>query len=391
MIGAYTKCMAIYERMTTGMMQELPTIISERRAWAVVDVAAIEGNTRQLCHLIGAAQVIGVVKADGYGHGAVEGARAMVRGGAAMLAVATVGEGRRLRQAGIAAPLLVLGPANLDQLTEALALDLTLSVGDVATMRALAAAAQSSGRIARAHLEIDTGMHRLGFLPHEVLPLMAHEPSASMLCWEGVFTHFACADEPARPETAAQIATFEGVLAGLDNLGVRFPMIHAANSAGALAFPRAHYDAVRAGIALYGVAPGPDVALPACFQPALSFHTHILRLADLPTGSPVSYGGSYRTPGLRRIATIAAGYADGLRRSPAWREVLINGCRAPIVGRICMDYAMVDVTRVAATVGDEVVLLGPQGDTRISAEEVATWLDTSAYEVLTTILPNERK
>lgn len=208
--------------------------------------------------------------------------------------------------------------------------------------------------------------------------------------WSGIYTHFACADEPWRPETERQIVTFDQVVSSLRVAGWSFPLLHAANSAGALAFPHSRYSAVRPGIALYGAAPSDDVRLPAGFAPALALNTRVMRVAGLAVGSQVSYGGIYVTPGPRRIATIAAGYADGVRRAPAWREVLVRGQRAPIVGRISMDYAMVDVTDICgAAVGDLVTLLGPQEDAEISAEEVAGWLGTSAYEVLTTILPGE--
>ncbi len=174
-------------------------------------------------------------------------------------------------------------------------------------------------------------------------------------------------------------------------MGWRFPILHAANSAAALWHAESRLDLVRAGIALYGVAPGEE-PLPAGFRPALAFRTRIVRLADLPSGSPISYGGDYVTVAERRIATLPVGYADGFRRGPPWREVLVRGLRVPVVGRICMDYAMVDVTDVpGAALGDEVTLLGAQGGAAISAAEVARWLGTSAYEVLATILPRGRR
>ncbi|KAB8140209.1 alanine racemase [Chloroflexia bacterium SDU3-3] len=372
------------------MLEYYEPATSERRAQAEVDTAAIESNARLMRRVLGpGCQLIGVAKADAYGHGAVGAVQAMLRGGATCAAVATVGEGRRLRAAGIDAPILVLGPASRRDLHEALALGLQLMVGDAAMIQAVAAAAEATGHQARVHLKIDTGMHRLGLLPHEALPVLRATPGAGVLRWEGIFTHFACADEPTRPETHFQIAAFEEVVGALAAAGYRFPLVHAASSAGALAFPEARYSAARVGIALYGVAPSDEVGLPAGFQPALTFRTSITRVAELPAGSQVSYGGVYRTPGPQRIATIGAGYADGLRRSPPWQQALVGGVRVPIVGRICMDYAMVDVTDLDAQVEDEVVLMGRQGEASISAAEVGQWLGTSAYEVLTTILPGE--
>jgi alanine racemase len=315
----------------------------------------------------------------------------MVAGGAIGLAAATTGEGRRLRDAGIDAPILVLGYTAPEQVVDALHYDLALTVSAPETLHAAAALGQATGQTLKLHLKIDTGMHRLGMLPHEVMPFLEANRGIEGVCWQGISTHLAVADEPWRPETARQLACFENILAAVRSAGYHFPFVHAANSAGAFCHPQSRYDAVRAGIALYGVAFHEEARLPDGFRPALSFHTRIVRVAALPAGSPVSYGAEYVTPGPRRIATIAVGYADGLRRSPAWREVLVCGMRAPIVGRICMDYAMVDVTHISdAAPGETVTLIGSQGDASISAEEVAHWLGTSAYEALTTIAPRGR-
>jgi alanine racemase len=234
-------------------------------------------------------------------------------------------------------------------------------------------------------------MHRLGLLPHQVGDFLRAARGLPWLDWQGIYTHFATADEPERPELGMQLACFSQVIQCVRRAGWRFPIVHAANSAAALGCPAARFDMVRAGLALYGLAPS-AAPLPQGFRPALSARTHVARVAELPAGSPISYGGDYRTPGVRRIATIAAGYADGLRRSPPWRTVLIRGRRAPIVGRICMDYAMADVSAIpGVAVGDEVVLLGSQGPEAIGPAEVAHWLGTSAYEVLATIAPGARR
>jgi alanine racemase len=364
----------------------------DRPAWLDVDVEAIAANTQRLRALVGPeVAVLGVVKADGYGHGAVPAARAMLCGGATSLGVATVGEGQRLRAAGVAAPILVLGYTPAEQVRAALRSDLALSIGALETARAAACAARELGRPAQLHLKIDSGMHRLGVLPHEIGAFLRAARELPGLDWQGIYTHFATADEPARPELSAQLDRFLTVVANARRGGWRFPIVHAANSAAALWRPEARLDMVRAGIALYGVAPG-DAPLPAGFRPALAFRTRIVRLVDLPPSSAVSYGGDYVTAGWRRIATIPAGYADGLRRSPPWRAALVNGRRAPIVGRICMDYAMLDVTEIPqASVGDQVALLGADGPETISAEEVAGWLGTSAYEVLAALLPRGRR
>lgn len=313
-------------------------------------------------------------------------ARALCAGGATRLAVSTTAEGSLLRAAGIQAPIIVIGYTPPEHIADTLRDNLALMIGDAATLQTAAQIGAVSGRPIRVHVKVDTGMSRLGLLPHELGAFLDSARSLDGISWEGLFTHFATADEPWRPELARQVHCFEEVLSSVCAAGWRFPLIHAANSAAALWHPQTRYNAVRTGIALYGVSPSDELALPNTFRPALAFRTHVVRVADLPPGSPVSYGARYVTTGPQRIATIAAGYADGLRRAPAWLEVLVRGQRAPIVGRICMDYAMIDVSTIAdVAVGDEVTLLGAQGGEQISAHEVARWLGTSAYEVLTSV------
>jgi alanine racemase len=361
-----------------------------RQCWVEVDAGAIAGNTRLLRRLLGpSVGVLGVVKADGYGHGAVPAARAMLCGGAVWLGVSSVGEGRQLRAAGVEAPILVLGYTPMDQIAAGICAGLALSAGSIEMATAASRVAAGLGRTAALHIKIDTGMHRLGLLPRDIADFLVTARDLPCLDWRGAYTHFATADEPERPELCAQLDRFIGVVEGARRNGWRLPIAHAANSAAALWRPEARLDMVRSGMALYGYSPR-SLPLPEGFRPALAFRTRVARVAELPAGSPVSYGGDYVTPSPRRIATILAGYADGLRRSPPWRAVLIRGRRAPIVGRICMDYAMIDVTDIpGAAVGDEVTLLGSQGRATIGADEVAGWLGTSAYEVLATIAPGE--
>lgn len=370
------------------MVEETVLPASERQAWVDIDSDAIAENTRVLRRTLGPdVAVFGVVKANGYGHGLERAARAMVRGGAERLVVATVGEALRARAAGVLAPIIVTGSTPPEQLGEALAADLELAAGDAPSLRAIAAQAEGLGRTCAVHLSVDTGMHRLGFLPHEVLPVLDALGDVPGLRWEGAFTHFACADEPEHPMNTAQEQAFRTVIGTAREAGWRFPTLHAGNSAAALSRPQAHFDAVRSGLALYGISPLPGVALPSGMRPALSFRTMVLRVATLPPGSPVSYSATYHTSATQRIATLGVGYADGLRRTPAWREVLINGRRAPVVGRICMDYTMVDVTDCGPVrPGDEATLLGTQQGAALPADEVAEWLGTIPYEVITTII-----
>jgi alanine racemase len=203
-----------------------------------------------------------------------------------------------------------------------------------------------------------------------------------------LYTHFARADEDDPTPTEQQLARFQTLVTELTAAGLRPPLLHAANSAATLRFPASHFDMVRPGLACYGLAPGAAVPLLPGMRPALSFYSEVAQVKEHPPGAPISYGGTFITARPSRIATIPVGYADGLRRSPPWREVLIRGRRAPIVGRICMDYAMVDVTDIPGVQrGDTVTLIGQQGEASISVDEIAGWLGTISYEVLTGILP----
>ncbi len=360
----------------------------DRPTWIRIDLDALAHNIERL-HAIAGVPVMVVLKADAYGHGAVRVARTALANGAAALAVATLGEVRTLREADITAPVLVLGYTPPWQAREAVLLGATCTVFDIDAAQALSDAAlalhqQPTG----VHVKVDTGMARLGLRPDQVgafLHALTRLPGLSV---EGIFTHFATADSADETFAYGQLARFEQVLAQITAAGLRPPVVHAANSAALLRFPKARFDLVRPGIACYGLAPAPETALPADFRPVLSFHTEVAQVKTLPAGIPISYGGTFVTQRPSRIATLPVGYADGLRRSPPWREVLVRGQRAPIVGRICMDYAMVDVTDIPEVKrGDGVVLIGPQGDDHISADEVARWLGTINYEVVATLLP----
>ncbi|ABY35012.1 MAG TPA: alanine racemase [Chloroflexus aurantiacus] len=358
-----------------------------RPTWVHLDLTAIADNVRALRNHAGVPLMV-VLKGDGYGHGAARVARAALQAGAEMLAVATLGEGRALRAQGIAAPILVLGYTPPWQAAEAIRLDLMLTLFDDDTAQALHAAALECGRPARVHVKVDTGMARLGLSPAEVAPFLSRLRELPGIEPVALYTHFARADEADPTPTEQQLARFQAVLADLTAAGLRPPCVHAANSAATLRFPATHFDMVRPGLACYGLAPGAAAPLLPGMRPALSFYTEVAQVKDHPAGTPISYGGTFVTARPSRIATIPVGYADGLRRSPPWREVLIRGQRAPIVGRICMDYAMVDVTDIPGVRrGDAVTIIGRQGDAVIGVDEIAGWLGTISYEVLTGILP----
>jgi alanine racemase len=363
--------------------------LPQRPTWLEVDLAAIGHNLRQIRQLVGKdVDVMAVLKADGYGHGAVRIARTALNNGARMLGVACLSEAVTLRRAGIDAPVLILGYTPAWQARETVREGITATVFDLEAMRALSRAASELGRTASIHVKVDTGMGRLGLCPEDVLPVLREAVSLPGLIIEGIFTHFSVADVDDKAYTYLQLDRFRNVLSQLDAAGIKVPIIHAANSAATLTVPEARFGMVRVGIALYGLAPSEDVPLPPGFRQALTFKTRIAQVKLLAPGSFVSYGNTYQTRGHERIAVIPVGYADGFRRAPShWGEVLVRGQRAPIVGRVCMDQTMINVTHIPeAQQGDEVVLIGRQGEQEITVEQVASRLGTINYEVISEIL-----
>ncbi|MCU0500751.1 MAG: alanine racemase, partial [Anaerolineae bacterium] len=389
--------------------QHIVTVRPDRPTWLEIDLGAIAHNVRRLKQLAGDAQLMISLKADAYGHGAIQVAQTALHNGASWLGVACLSEGVALRQAGIAAPILILGFTPAWQARDALRHDLTATVFDAEVAQAFSRAALALDRQARVHIKIDTGMGRLGIYPRDAAVFVAALIALPGLVIEGIFTHLSVADGATEWEvayTTEQLAAFDGVLADLRAAGIDIPLAHALNSAGLLngwkvqgsrfqAEPStfnlqpATRSLVRAGIAVYGLDPSPQVRCPPDFRPALAWKTQIAQVKELPPGSHVGYGAAYRTEGQERIAVIPVGYADGFRRGPQhWGAVLVRGQRAAIVGRVCMDQTMIDVTRIPGVrIGDEVVLIGTQGADRITAEEVANRLGTINYEVVSAILP----
>ncbi|HKY84075.1 MAG TPA: alanine racemase [Anaerolineales bacterium] len=348
--------------------------------WLEIDLEAIRHNTSRLRDECGT-EVMAVVKAGAYGHGGAMAARAALRGGAAWLGAARVEEGLELRRQGIVAPLLILGFTPPERLAEALEARLSLTVWRIDHLEAASAAASASGRTAAVHLKVDTGMNRIGAPPAEALALASRIRHLPALVGQGVYTHFARADETDRTPTQKQQATFSEVVHSLDAAGLRPEWIHAANTAGALAYPEARWDLVRSGVGIYGMHPSPAVPLPEGFEPALQWKSTLTEVKTVAAGSGVSYGHAYVTRRDERIGTVAVGYADGFRRVDG-NFVLVGGKRVPIVGRVCMDQCLVQLDAAPeARPGDEVVLLGAQGDERIGAEEVARRWGTINYEV----------
>ncbi len=370
--------------------KSLTVVQPDRPTWLEVDLSAIAHNVRRLEARAAGADVMVVLKADAYGHGAVQVAHTALRSGATWLGVACVPEGRALRRAGIRAPVLVLGYTPGWQAREAIALDLDLAVFDLDTARAFGTAARALDTTASVHVKVDTGMHRLGVAAVAAAGFVREAQEIDGVDVVGLFTHFACADDTSAAGVAAcdaQLAAFARVRSDLDATGDRPPIVHASNSAGLLVRTDATFDLVRPGIAVYGLPPGPDVPVPD-LRPALSWTSQVAQVHDLPAGASVGYGHTWTASRPSRVATVPVGYADGLRRAPAtWRHVLVRGRPAPLAGRVSMDQISVDVTGIdGVRRGDEVVLIGRQGDERLPATLVAEWLGTSPYEVVSEIL-----
>ena len=376
----------------TQAWQRVVVMRPDRPTWLEIDLSAIGRNTQLVAERMGPdTGVLVSLKADAYGHGALRVARTVLRNGASWLGVATVSEAEPLRAAGITAPILVFGYIAPWQAREAVRLDLRATVYSLDAARALAQAARDLGRELRVHVKVDTGMARLGLRAEDLEGIVAFCRSLREqpgLATEGVFTHLATADSGDQTYARRQLARFETVLAALEAEGLRPPIVHAANSAAALALPEARYDLVRPGIAIYGLNPSDEVPLPEGFAPALAFKTQVAQVKEVPAGEGISYGATYITTAPTRIAVLPVGYADGFRRAPAnWGDVLVRGRRAPILGRVCMDQCMVDVTTISGVQpGDEVVLIGRQGEDELSADEVARRLGTISYEVVAELL-----
>jgi alanine racemase len=382
---------ALLDRQTQAW-QRVVVMQPDRPTWLEIDLDAIGGNTRLVKGRVGHdVDVLVSLKADGYGHGALRVARTVLRNGASWLGVATISEAQPLRAAGIDAPILIFGYIAPWQARDAVAFDLRATVYALDAAQTLARAASDLGREIRVHVKVDTGMARLGLRGEDVAGIVAfverlHELPGLVV--EGLFTHFATADSADQTYARRQLDRFETVLAALDARGLRPPIVHAANSAALLALPESWYDMVRPGIAIYGLSPSDEVPAPPGFRPALAFKTQVAQVKDIPPGEGVGYGATHITSAPTHVAVLPVGYADGFRRAPAtWGEVLVRGRRAPLVGRVCMDQCMIDVTHIAGVrQGDEVVLIGRQGEDELTAEAVAARLGTISYEVVAALL-----
>jgi len=368
---------------------------------AEIDLKAIAHNVKQLRRITHPkARLMAVVKANGYGHGAIEVAQCALQNGAATLGVARIEEGIRIREAGIQAPILIFGYTLPDRGVDLLEYELASCVYTVASARKLSRTAASLGKKIEVHLKVDTGMGRLGQLPKDfkadhstaINANDIEEPLAIAgldgLELEGIFTHFATADSSDKSYAEKQLHLFINYLKRLRQAGLNPPVRHAANSAALIDMPQSHFDMVRPGIAIYGLYPSDEVRKNrVSLKPAMALKARIIHLKKVPAGFKVSYGVTHETQKPTTIATVPVGYADGLSRLLSSRgQMLVHGQRVPIIGRVCMDLTMLDVGGIEnVQLGDEVVIFGQQGNETLSVDEMASLLNTINYEIVSTI------
>jgi alanine racemase len=356
------------------------------RAWAEIDLGAIAFNVKQLKRLVGDnTEIMAVVKADGYGHGAEQVSKTALASGATWLGVATTDEGIALRKCGIHDPILILAPIPVERIQDAVCHDLRLTVCTVDMLQAISHATEVAGKTqARVHLKIDTGMGRIGIEPGEVLPFVNSAAMYPNVRVEGIFTHFATADEVDKSFAIQQFERFRNAEKDLTKAGLSSCICHVSNSAAILDHPMFSLDLVRAGIIIYGLYPSSEVKHEIALRPSLEFKTRIIHVKRVSKGVSISYGATYATDEPCTIATLAVGYADGFSRALSNKGVvLIGGKRLPVVGRVCMDQCMIKAPVDSdIAIGDEVVLIGRQGDEEISVDEVAALMGTINYEVV---------
>ncbi len=368
--------------------------------WVEIDLTAIATNIRHLRSIVQPkTKMLASVKANGYGHGAVPVAKTALENGIDMLGVARYEEAMVLRESGIDAPILILGHTSPDLVVDLLANNLTPTVFSSSIAELYSAIAVEKKKKLQVHLKVDTGMGRNGLLPAELVSLdteramdiaeVEHICNLKGLDVVGIYTHFACSDEKDKVPAKSQLARFFQFLDRLSQCGIHFSLRHAANSAAVIDLPETHLDMVRPGISVYGLYPSSEVDRnKVLLKPAMSIKARICQLKYVPAGFSVSYGSTFTTEKPTTIATVPIGYADGYNRgNSSCGYMLVGGQRAPVIGRVCMDFTMLDVGHIKnVQVGDEVVILGSQGSDHISAEEIATRLKTINYEVVCTLM-----
>ena len=366
----------------------MSTILEGRQTLSLIDLDALCWNYRQVRAKVGSGvKILSMVKANAYGHGARRIAEVLAAEGCDAFGVATLEEGLELREAGIGAPILVVGGTYPEQLNLLKENKLTPVVHDAESLARLDDAARKRGLAFKVHLKIDTGMGRIGFLSADFaswLPLLKQLRALEI---EGVFSHFSHADNVAGDYTRHQVGIFYDLVKRLRTEGISPALVHIANSAATITLPDAYFNMVRPGLMLYGIYPAAAMAGQISLQPVLSWKSRVLQLKKVPAGASISYGRTFITRRESLIGTVPVGYADGYsRRLSNVGAMLVRGQRAPVAGTVCMDLTMIDVTDIGGVQqGDEVVLLGRQGNAVISADEMAAWSNTISYEILTSI------
>jgi len=357
-----------------------------------INLEAIAHNIQAIRQKVGqAVKIMAVVKGDGYGHGALEVAKVALRSGAGYLAVAIPEEGVELRLAGIKAPILIFGLTPPGKVQDVVRYDLAQTICTTESAEALSAKAQELGKVAKVHIKVDTGMSRIGVIPEDAVKFVKEVAKLEAIDIEGIYTHFSVADSMSNAEdrtfTELQIIRFKEVIAELEGDGIQIPLKHAANSAGTLEFSSSYFDMVRPGIIIYGLNPSEEVTDVVNLEPAMSFKTAIVYLKTVPPGASIGYGRTFITEKESVIATLPVGYADGYNRLLSNKgQVLVRGKRAPVIGRVCMDMTMIDVSHIPeAKIGDEVVLYGKQGCAEVPVGEIANNIGTIPYEVVTVV------
>ncbi len=356
----------------------------ERATRVIIDLRAVSHNIAEIRKKIGNERgLMAMVKADGYGHGAVEVSQAALRSGADSLGVALPEEGQQLREAGIEAPILVIGLIQPKEAYKVVKFRLSQAVASVELLEALDREAGKASTKVDVHVKVDTGMARIGLNPEDVVPFVRKVMGFKNLNLEGIFSHFSSADERDKTFSMGQLQLFEQVITNLRLAGIEKPKKHMANSAGVLDLPQSYYDMVRPGLMIYGLYPSREVSRSIELRPAMTFKTKVSQVKVVPSGTPVSYGRTFVTRKKTTVATLPVGYGDGYNRLLSNRgEVLIKGRRAPIIGNICMDMCMVDASNVEdVQPGDEVILFGED----LPVEEIATKIGTIVNEVVAAV------
>ncbi len=363
-------------------------MIEYQRVIAEIDLDAIAFNMRNIRNITDKnTKIMGIVKADAYGHGAVETAKVILYNGADCLGVAIAEEGIQLRKNNIYVPILILGYTPKSMMSEVVKYDLIQTVFSYETALQLSQYAVSLGKVAKIHIKIDTGMGRIGFFPNDETIEIVHKISKlPNIEINGIFTHFSTADELNKDFTNLQYKKFKYIIDKLEKSGISFKVKHCSNSAAIMDLGNFGFNMVRPGVIIYGLYPSNEVNKKVLnLKPAMTIKTHISFVKEVCENFFVSYGRTFKTERKSKIATIPVGYADGfIRRMSNGGRVIVNGEYAPIIGRICMDQMMIDITDVQGEVksGDEVIIMGKSGDKEIAADEIANLLDTINYEVV---------